>query len=160
MTKTVRRTPKSVRLVDQDVQLLSELHAALPQHPTEADVLAEASHLGLLVLAAEAAVADQSIGTIAPLVLAQRLRTRLLPVFELLAQHGALPALLTQALGSAPSVVNAAAPTIPAASLMPEPSTPPPAVSAEAGADVRSGSGKIRCSIARPAAARSRSRPR
>ena len=139
MTKTVRRTPKSVRLVDQDVQLLTELHTALPQHATEADVLAEATHLGLLILAAEAAGSGQPIAAVSTSILVQRVRSRLLPVFELLAHHGALPALLTQRLGSAPSAFNATFndPSVPA-----EPSVmrteAAPAVSIQAGADVRS----------------------
>ncbi len=133
MSKTVRRTPKSVRLVDQDVQLLTELHTALPEHATESDVLAEATHLGLLMLASEAAVTGQPIASVPISILVQRVRSRLLPVFELLAHHGALPALLTHGMGSAPSVFNppAAAPAAP-------PAPAPPAVSVQAGADVRS----------------------
>ena len=133
MSKTVRRTPKSVRLVEQDVQLLTELHTALPEHATESDVLAEATHLGLLILAAQAAGAGQPIAVVPISILVQRVRSRLLPVFELLAHHRALPALLTHGMGGAPSMFNpsAVAPVAPSAPAR-------PAVSVQAGADVRS----------------------
>ncbi|GEM_PF-6248432 len=107
-------------------------HPDRPEHATESDVLAEATHLGLLMLASEAAVTGQPIASVPIGTLVQRVRSRLLPVFELLAHHGALPALLTHGLGSAPSVFNAPTPAAP-----PTPARPP-AVSVQAGADVRS----------------------
>ena len=133
--KTVRRSQKSVRLVDQDVQLLGELHTALPQHATEADILAEATHLGLLLLAAEAATTGQPVESIPALQLSQRLRTRLLPALELLAQHGSLPALLTQNVSNI--LLTANAPMIASPTHQPV-HVEVPAINVQAGADVRS----------------------
>lgn len=137
MPKTVRRTSKTLLMIDQDVDMLPELHQALPQHATEAALLAEALHVGLMVLAAEAVSSTgQGLKSLPTPQLLRRVRTRLLPTLEFLADAGALPALLTQVRG-APVGVNAvelpAAPPTPA----PEPKAKPPSVSQRAAQAVK-----------------------
>lgn len=116
------RANKSLRLGQEELTrtqvLLELLHYA-----SEAELLAEAARRGLLLLQAEAAGGDRAL-------LAQRLRTLLLPAFDLLVEQDALPALMN-AYRAAPPAAR------------PEPPAPaPPAIAPTVAKDLASlGSG-------------------
>lgn len=80
------RSNKSLRLGQEELARTQRLLEQLP-YASEAELLAEAARRGLLLLEAEALGGDRAL-------LAQRLRTQLLPAFELLVEQNALPALL------------------------------------------------------------------
>jgi len=98
------RLNKSLRLGQEELERTQTLLEALP-YSSEAELLAEAARRGLLLLEAEALGVNRAL-------LAQRLRTLLLPAFELLVEQDALPALLN-AYRAAPQTPRPAPPAAP-----------------------------------------------
>lgn len=110
MSPDIVRTPKSIRLAPEDINRAQAVLAALPHYGSEAVLLAEATRRGLILLIAEAMASGQPVEGERRTSLARRLATALLPVFELLAQEGALPALLRTAPALEPTPPPPAAP--------------------------------------------------
>lgn len=94
MSPAERRTPKSLRLGAEDLGRLQALLAALPKFGSESEVLSEAVRRGLILLIAEVFASGRPVEGERRTGLARRLAVELLPVFELLVQEDALPAML------------------------------------------------------------------
>ncbi len=116
---------KGARLTAAEQVLLAAVTAAPGLAVrSEADAFRGAALIGLRVLAVRGLLTGAAM-PLAPEQLARQLAVELLPVFEFLLRHGALPALLHQAGPPLPS--SSAGPAVPAA----------PVVTPEAGATLR-----------------------
>jgi hypothetical protein len=84
-----RTTPKTIRLTREELERVQDLLPHFPEASTEAELLRQATLLGLQVLAAQA----PDLAGYAPAQLASLLRYRIVGALDLLIDQQALPAL-------------------------------------------------------------------
>lgn len=81
--------PKSIRMTPEEVRRAQRLLAQYPEIPTEAELLRQATLIGLYVLAAQA----PDLAGYEPVALARLLRYRIAPAIDLIVEQGVLPTL-------------------------------------------------------------------